>query len=132
MAKQIGFGSALKKGATALGQIMEISREASEANEVETTTLDASDRFETYIAGLINPGSVKLKLMYDPSDTNLKAWMAEHEAGGSTTYTIVYPTTTITQSFTAFVKSVGAEIPLKDAMTCDVTLKISGDPGWTT
>lgn len=131
MGKAIGFGTALKKGATALGQIIEISREASEAGEVETTTLDASDRFETYIAGLINPGSVKLKLAYDPSDTNLKAWMAEHEAGGSTTYSIVYPNA-VTQTFSAFVKSVGAEIPLKDLMTCDVTLKISGDPGWTT
>ncbi len=137
MAKQIGFGAGIKKGGlgtngTYLAQVISISREASEANKVDTTTLDGTDRFRTKIAGLIEPGSIKLKIVYDPTDSTLKTWMAEHEAGGTTTYAIIYPTTTVTQSFSGFVASVGAEVPLDDVITCDIGLQITGDPGWTT
>lgn len=35
-------------------------------------------------------------------------------------------------TFNAYVKSVGREIPMDDVITADFTLKVSGLPGYTT
>ena len=135
MAKGIGFGSELSVASTTgvldIGQIRSISGPNSAYDDVDTTTLDSSSNFRTFVAGLADPGEVTIELVADPTLTSHARLSLYHEAGSAKTYTISHPTSANTQAFSAYIKSLGQEIPLDDLITRSVTFKISGDPGWT-
>jgi hypothetical protein len=80
-----------------------------------------------------DPGEVTASLVYDPTDashTRLARYMknritanfkiCEVSTGGSVS------------SFTGYIKAMSREIPMDDVITCDVTFKVSGLPGYTT
>lgn len=138
MSVTIGFGSALTVatstgGTTGIGKIMNISGPDSSATEVETTTFDSTSRYETYVCGTIDPGSVRVDLLYSTTVASHKRLADMFKNAASRTYTVTYATTVMgTDAFTAFVSGLSRELPLKDKMTCQVSLKVSGDAGWST
>lgn len=135
MSKYIGFASELNvtstTGTLIIGQIRSISGPNSEAADVDTTTLDSSTNYRTFIPGLIDPGAVTFDVIFDPTTTAMKRLNDYHDGRLVKTFAVTHPTTTVTQSFSAYVKSLGQEIPLDDVVTRPVTLKVTGDPGWT-
>lgn len=135
MAKEIGFGSELTvtttTAATAIGQIRSISGPNSQVNDVDTTTLDSSTNYRTFIPGLIDPGVVSIEVVSDPTSlviTRLKQYL---EAGSVKTFNIYHNTSANTAQFTAYVQGIGQEIPLDDLITNTYTFKLTGDAGWT-
>jgi hypothetical protein len=95
--------------------------------------MDSSSNYRTFVAGLLDPGEVTFSLVYDPtaaSHTRLARYMGnrytatwkvmETSSGGTLT------------TFTGHVKGMSREIPMDDVVTCDVTIKVSGKPGYTT
>lgn len=136
MAKEIGYGAELLCGTTTGGsvtvaQIRSISGPDSEADMVDTTTLDSSTNYRTFVQGLADPGQVTVELVYDSTATSHAKLQHYHDNRISATYTIVYPTSANSQAFTAYVQSLSLEVPLDDLITQTVTLKITGDPGWS-
>lgn len=135
MAKAIGFGSELSVASTTgtldIGQIRSISGPDSEYDDVDTTTLDSSTNFRTFIPGLADPGALTIELVADPTLASHSRLSTYFEAGSLKTYTVSHATSANTQSFSAYVKSIGQEIPLDDLVTRSVVFKVSGDPGWT-
>jgi hypothetical protein len=135
MAKNIGYGSSLAvtttTGSLAIGQIKTMSFGGSDATDVDTTTLDSSTNYRTFRPAPIDPGDLSMTVVYDPQAAAHRRLITYFEAFSTKTFTVTYNTTTSdTQAFSAYIKTVGAEIPLDDLVTADITLKITGDAAW--
>jgi len=139
MAKTFGYGTVLQvtttTGDAAIAQLTNISGPGVDFAECDTTTMDSSSNFRTSVPGLGDPGDMSLSLMYDPAAVTHKrlAYYAGQRSvkafklyqGGSTA-------ASEEDTFSAWVKSIGREIPMDNMITCDVTLHVTGKPGYTT
>jgi hypothetical protein len=138
MAKTIGYGSVLvvntsTGGEVNVAQVHSISGPGVSGNDVDTTTLDSSSNYRTFVAGLLDPGELTFGLVYDPtavSHTRLARYM---NARYSATWKVMQGSSggTLT-TFSGYIKGMSREVPMDDLITCDVTVKVSGKPGYTT
>lgn len=140
MAKSVGYGSVLivcssSDGTTEnnIAQVRNISGPGVSGNDVDTTTLDSSSNYRTFVGGLLDPGEVTFSIAYDPTNathTRLARYLNDRYtanwkvAAGSSAGTLT--------AFSGHIKGMSREIPLDDLITCDLTIKVSGKPGYTT
>jgi hypothetical protein len=137
MAKTVGYRSILAvtttTGLAEIGQIRSISGPGVSANDVDTTTLDSSSNYRTFVCGLLDPGEVTFGTVYDSTSlihSRLAYYMGQKSAK---TFTVYHGSSTgDTDAFSAYVKGMSREIPLDDVISCDFTLKVSGKPAYTT
>jgi len=138
VAKTIGYGSILSVATTTggsleIGQIRSISGPGVSGADVDTTTLDSSSNYRTFVSGLLDPGEVTINTIYD--STNIGHARLCYYAGQklTKTYTVYHGSSAgDSDAFVAYVKGIGREIPLDDVITCDFTFKVTGIPGYTT
>jgi len=139
MAKSVGYGTVLilcssdNTTENNVAFVRSISGPGVSGNDVDTTTLDSSSNYRTFVSGLLDPGEVTFNLAYDPTaathaliahlmgERHTAAWKIAQGSSGGTL-----------QTFTGHIKGMSREIPLDDMITCDVTMKVSGKPGYTT
>ena len=136
-AKTIGYGSAISvtttTGELLIGQVRNISGPGTDATDVDTTTLDSSSNFRTFVPSLIDPGEVSFQVAYSTTITSHLRLAEYHKNLSAKTFKAYHGSTTgDSDSFSAYVKSMGREIPLDDLITLDFSLKVSGLPGYTT
>lgn len=138
MAFPLGLGTVLMMstdGTTTygqtIGQLRGISGPNSEADDIETSTLD-STTFRTFTPSLINPGELSLDIAYDFANAVQKGLASQFKSRDETKFKVIFPTTTVSEEFAGYIKSIGREIPRDDLMTRTVVIKISGDPGFQT
>lgn len=137
MAKAVGYRSVLTvattTGTAEIGQIRSISGPGVSANDIDTTTLDSSSNYRTFVGGLLDPGEVTFATVYDSTSlmhSRLCYYMGQRS---SKTFTVYHGSTSAdTDAFVAYVKACSREIPMDDVITADFTLKVSGLPGYTT
>lgn len=138
MAKTIGYGSIITvatstSGTLELAQLRGISGPGVSGNDVDTTTLDSSSNYRTFVGGLLDPGEVTFQLIYDSTSithARLAYYMGQKL---QKTYTVYHGSSGgDSDAFLAHVKGMSREIPLDDVISCDVTMKVSGKPGYTT
>lgn len=138
MTKRVGYGSVLIVATTTGGevnvaQIRNISGPGVSGNDIDTTTMDSSSNYRTFTAGLLDPGEISFTLVYDPtaaSHTRLARYMgSKYLATWKVAETSSAGTLT---TFSGYVKGMSREIPMDDVITCDLTVKLSGKPGYTT
>lgn len=138
MAKTFGYGCVMvvatsTSGELTIGQVRSISGPGVDFGDVDTTCMDSSSNYRTFIPGLGDPGEVTVALVYDSTDlvhSRLVHYMNDRL---SKTYTIFHGTTAVDgDSFSAYVKGFSREIPMDNMITADVTFKLSGLPGYTT
>lgn len=138
MAKTIGYGSVLVVVSTSgaditTGQIRNITGPGVSGTDVDTTTMDSSSNYRTFVPGLLDPGEVSFSLVYDPASTThtrLARFMGERL---STTFKVYHGSTAGNEdSFVGYIKGLSREIPMDDLITADVTIKVSGKPGYDT
>jgi hypothetical protein len=133
MAKYAAFGTLFKRGATAIGQVSNISGPGLKLDTQDVTTHDSSSGWEEVVGTILRSGEVKLDIVYDPN-------LATHKnaAGGliadlisktPQTYNLVFPSSpAATWSFSALVTGFEPGAPSDGALTASVTLKITGAP----
>lgn len=137
MTKHFGYGAVLQvtttTGDAAIGQVLSLSGPGVDFPEVDTTTMDSSSNYRTSVPGLGNPGDVTISLMYDPGSVPHKR-LAYYMGQRSTKAFKLYHGTTAADedAFSAWVKSLGREIPMDNMITADITLHVTGKPGYTT
>lgn len=140
MAKNVGYGSVLIVCSTSDGttenniaSVRSISGPGVSANDIDTTTLDSSSNYRTFAAGLLDPGELTFSLVYDPTAATHKRLARYMKNRISANWKVCETSTAGTvQSFSGYVKGMSREIPMDDVITCDVTVKVSGIPGYTT
>ena len=138
MTKHFGYGSVLQvtttTGDLAIGQVLSISGPGVDFDDVDTTTMDSSSNYRTFVPGLGDPGELTISLVYAPTTTSHKRLMYYMGQRSTKAFKLYHGTTAAgdEDTFSAHIKSMSREIPLDGIITGDVTLKITGKPGYTT
>lgn len=137
MAKTFGYGCVLQvtttTGDLAIGQIRSINGPNSQFGDVDTTCIDSSSNFRTFIPGLGDPGEITLAVAYDSTSRAHAVLSYYHKNRSSKAFKLYHGTTDAAENaFTAYVKGYSRSIPMDDVITADITLKVSGLPGLTT
>ena len=81
---------------------------------------------DTYIAGTQEPGSVDVKAYFEPGDASLIALEAARLAGLAIPFTVVYPLSLGTATFSGIIESITRSIPLDKTATLDIKIKVTG------
>jgi len=139
MAKNLGYGTVLvlcssdNTTENNVIQVRSISGPGVSGSDVDTTTLDSSSNYRTFVGGLLDPGELTFSLVYD--STAATHALIAHLMGERHTAAwkvCIGSTAGTATSFTGHIKGMSREIPLDDLITCDVTVKVTGLPGYTT
>ena len=138
--KMIGLGTHLYvKTSTAstttytdIGGLISLPGPDGSGDDIDTSTIDNSDNFKTFLRGQVDPGEMSLTLAYSSTDSSSKKLGTYYKSGGLCTFKVDFPSTAVTdETFTGYVKSMGRAIE-KDAMiTRTVGIKVTGSPGFT-
>lgn len=133
MTKIFGYRSIVATSTGEIAQLTNVGGPGTDFAEVDTTTMDSSSNYRTSVPGIGNPGDMTLAFMYDPAAASHKI-LAEAQQNRTTKVWTVYhgSSTGDTDTFSAWVKSMGREIPMDGMITCDVSLHVTGKPGYTT
>jgi predicted secreted protein len=139
--KYSGFPTVLKRGNadgppetfTAIAGIRSVDPPSGKTTTFDSTTMDNPNAFKTKLAGLIDGGSSKLTLAFDPADAGHQAMTQDFVSRVLRDFQIVLPDTGQTVvAFTAIVTDMGPKTPMEGLFTCDFALEISGKPTWGT
>lgn len=126
-----GLGATLAVGATPIGTITKVSSPAMKRAAIDITTLDAIDGFQSFIAGLADPGLFSVEGFLDTADTGQMLLYEKFKAGTVDTYTITFPAI-VGASWTAscYIQDLdlGNDADLTKAISFKATFKISGEP----
>ena len=133
MAKIFGYRSIIATSTGEIAQLLGISGPGVDFPEVDTTTMDSSSNYRTSVAGLGNPGDVSLQMLYDPGGASHKVLARAAQNRTVKVWTVYHGSSTgDTDVFSAWVKSINREIPKDGMIAADVSIHITGLPGYTT
>lgn len=129
--KQIGLGTILIINGSTVASVRNVSGPDASGDDVDTTTLDSTGKFRTFIRSLVDPGEVTFSLAYASTNTSHKKLGSLLKSGTVVTCSINDPSTSSTaQSFSGYCKGLSREIPLDDLITVDATFKVTGPAGY--
>lgn len=126
MSGTTGLGTILKKGSTAIAEILSISGPSMTRDTIDKTVLDnTGNGFREYITGLRDGGTLSFDMLFSKAGyTAIKTDFMNDEAES---YSIELPDTPATIiSFDGLVTDFPLDIPLNDVMKCSVSIKITG------
>jgi hypothetical protein len=144
MSKTIGHGTSISYTTGGdyhpIGYVRSIDGPSVAGDEVEATTLDTTGNYREYIPTLIDPGELSLELVWDPSfettgvtaentQIRLTDMMSSRE---TVDWKMVFPTTTMTVSFSGWVKAFSPSTPVDDLVTANVTIRATSAVTWPT
>ena len=128
MAIKTGVGTVLKMNGTTVANITNISGPTMSKETVDTTALDTTGGYKTFITGLKNPGTLTINVMFDKDGYyTLKQGF---DSDTPATFEIELPDRITTSgsklTFSGLITEIPLTIPPGDKITCDVTIQISG------
>lgn len=123
-----------KASGTAVAFLNSIDGLEVKANTIDTTSLDATGGYKTFIAGFKEVSDVSVSGHYSPKDHD--GFMADLTAGTAIAYEIQFPAAggAVTGSkwaFTAIVTGFKHKASVDNVVTFDATLKVVGAPTFT-
>lgn len=132
----LGMGTKLFIGATGtdfVAQLTEITGLEISADTVETTTLESTGGFRTYVQGLKDAGEVSISGYFNPDDTvGQAALWGNLQDGTVDAYRIAFPSALgATWGFNAVVTAFNTGAAMEDLVSFEATLKITGVPTLT-
>ena len=143
--KMIGLGTRLymkqSTGSTstytAIGGLLSLPGPNASADDIDTSTIEnstvANTYWKTFSRGQVDPGEMNVSLAYGTTDTFNKSLGTYFRTGESLTFKVTFPSTAVTaESFTGYIKGMGRELEKDSMITRNLTLKVSGSPGFKT
>lgn len=127
---QNAMGTKLQIGANSIAELHDIGGMNLSADTIETTTLDSTSNFRTFIQKLKDGGDVTASGFFNPGDTNGQAALyALFGTGVVTPFTILFPSSLgASWTFNAIVVEVKTGAKVGDAIPWDIKLKVTGVP----
>jgi len=124
-----GLGTTLSKWVSSawvlVADINSISGPSPTKETIETTTLDTTGGYKTFIGALKDPGTISLSMNFVRATYDIMK--TDFEASAEVLYKIALPDAANTiLEFSGIVTEIPLEIPIDDKITLDVTIKISG------
>lgn len=123
-------GTKLKKGTTEIAELTSIGGLELSAETIDTTTLDATGGYRTFINGFKDGGEVSISGFFNTQ--HHKGLYDDFQSGAVSSYTIEFPPALGAKwEFNAVVTGYSTSIELEDAIAFEATLKVSGEPKLT-
>lgn len=108
-----------------ISQINSITGPGMSRDTIDTTALDTTGGYRTFIAGFRNPGTVTLNMNF--TRTTYDLMKSDFESDTAQNYEIVLPDDDVTTiEFEGLVTELPLTIPTDDKVSADVTIQISG------
>lgn len=108
-----------------IAKIQNIGGPTMSRDTVETTTLDNTDGYRTFIGGLRDGGDVSLPMNF--TEAGYLAMKADFEDDEEQKYQIVLPNDeNTTLEFEGLVTDLPLDIQMEEVISCDITIKVSG------
>jgi len=113
-----------------IAEVRSISGPTFEADEVDVTNMDSPSGFREFIQGLKDGGNITFGLNFLPHTAGHQQLLDDLKTGIKRNYRVRWPQlpTVHRMNHEGFVKSVPLEIPVDDAVTAQVTIRVSGEP----
>lgn len=124
------MGTKLFIGANSIAELTEISGLELSADTLDTTTLDNSNNYRTFIQGMKDAGEVSMSGFFNPADTlGQKAIYDLFVAGTVSSFSIVFPSAMgASWTFSGVVTGVTTGSSMEDLVSFEATVKVSGVP----
>jgi ABC-type phosphate transport system permease subunit len=124
-----GFPVTLKLATVQVVAVTDISGPGISVTSIDVSTRDLLAR--KFLPGMYDPGEVTFSIVYDPDTATHQAITTAILAGtilaGILTLSDATPATI---TFSCFITNFSLKTPMDDAMTADITLKLTGAPVW--
>lgn len=116
-------------GTVVVGELSSIGGVSVSADTIDTTALDNTSGYRTFIGGFKDGGEVSLSGFLNHTDAGQLAIYAAFESGAVTSCSIVFPTAiSASWTFDGVVTAFETSAELEDAVSFDSTVKVSGKP----
>jgi predicted secreted protein len=110
-----------------IAEVISIEGPGMDRETIDTTSLDNTDGYRSFIGGLRDAGEVTLSMNFRRD--NYEKMKNDYEADGVQNYEIVLPDEDNTSlEFEGVVTGVPITVNTDDRVTSDVTIKVSGKP----
>lgn len=120
------YGTLLKRGATTLAEVTNISGPNLSVDPLEMTSHDSAGDRE-FIGGLMDGGEVTCEVNFLPANATHKQVIADMKARTVTTWSIVWSDgSSSTYSFSAFPTAFEPSAPVDGKLAASITLKVTG------
>lgn len=125
---QLDYSTAGDGSYTEATQVINIQTPQSKVKEVDTTHLKSTNAVRTFMPGFRDEGAIKFKANYVKAQQTLLRNL--HKGRTTSTWKLTLPDGS-TWIGPAFISDMGTEVPEDDRLTCDLTLKCTGEWTWT-
>jgi predicted secreted protein len=136
---RIGHGTVLSRSSdatssgtfTSVGNIRDVTPPGISRDAVEVTHMSSTEKWRAFIGGLKDGGELEFEMTFDPGSTETTAFHSDLNTDSAGYYKLVFPDST-EWGFSGLVTEIGPAAPLDDKMVADVTIKLTGKPGFIT
>ena len=132
----IGLGVALRRGDgggpevfTKIAQLTAVNWGGRALDPVDSTTMDVTDGYRTFIGGLLNGGQLSIEGVYDEADAGHAGLQSDMDAKTVRNFELALPAP-VSKTFTiaALITSLDKNAPLDGLVTFSATMQVSGKP----
>lgn len=131
MTKYAAFGTLLKRGATTIAGVTNISGPGLSLDTEDVTSMESTGAWEEVVATILRSGEISVDLVFDPAAATHKyasgGLVYDMVARTAVTYSIVFPGA-VTWSFSCYVTGWEPSAPVDGALTATAKLKPTGAP----
>ncbi len=107
----------------AIAEVNSITGPGMSRDTIDTTSLDTTSGYRTFISGFKNAGTISLAMNF--TSAGYAALKADFESDDLNSFRIVLPDETVIE-FDGMVTEIPLSIPTDDKVTVDCTIQISG------
>ena len=126
-----GAGAVLKRGVTAIAEVLSITGPGMTRDFIDVSNLDSIGGYREFIAGFRDGGELTFSMNFTIGGYD--DLLLDYESESVQSYELILPDSgTTTFSFSGFVTNLPLNITPDDAVTVDVTIKISGQVSMAT
>ena len=135
MCAKVGKGTILARWTGSVyedvAEILSISPPNYSQGIIDTTHMDSTDDFRTFLGGNIDAGEASVEVQFDPATGTHQQddLRTDLETGGVKQLRITFSDSS-TIVFNALVSNFESQAPLDDKLTATFTMKVSGKPVW--
>lgn len=121
-----GTGAVLKRGVTAIAEVLNITGPSLTRDLIDVTHLGSSGGYREYVGGYREGGELTFTINFIFTGyNNLKT---DFDSDSSGSYSVILPDAgNTTLSFSGYVTSMPLSIEPDNAVTADITIKITGE-----
>jgi len=130
---KLGDGAGTAEEFTTIAEVGDIDGPSDSVDTIEVTSHSSPSARKEFIAGLIDSGEISFPIFFVPDDathdatTGLQYYKNARKVAN---FEMEFPDATQV-AFSALVTKFGMKAPIADALSAEVTLKITGEMTWS-